>query len=68
MELNSYDNKKRTDNSLILEIILQEKINLSIGMFEFVLTEKICIEFYYRLIHNMKGYEQENAFQISKAI
>jgi hypothetical protein len=57
MEHNAYDSKRRTDNSLILEIILQEKINLSIGMFEFVLTEKICMEFYYRLIYNMKGYE-----------
>lgn len=57
MEHNAYDSKRRTDNSLILEIILQEKINLSIGMFEFVLTEKICMEFYYRLTYNMKGYE-----------
>jgi hypothetical protein len=57
MEHNAYDSKRRTDNSLILEIILQEKINLSIGMFEFILTEKICMEFYYRLTYNMKGYE-----------
>jgi hypothetical protein len=42
MEHNSYDSKRRrTDNSLILEIILQEEINLSIGMFDFVLVEKI---------------------------
>jgi hypothetical protein len=69
MEHNSYDSKRRrTDNSLILEIILQEEINLSIGMFDFVLAEKLLLEFYYRLIHNMKSYEQESAFQISKAI
>lgn len=42
MEHNLYDSKRRrTDNSLILEIILQEEINLSIGMFDFVLVEKI---------------------------
>ena len=57
MEHNAYDSKRRTDNSLILKNILQEKMNLSIGMFQFVLAEKICIKFYYRLIHDMKGYE-----------
>jgi hypothetical protein len=35
-------------------------------MFDFVLTGKICIEFYYKLIHNRKGYEQESAFQLVK--